>query len=227
MLRLILDRSGEQAAFALADEQDILCQQSWTGGYHSAPDWFAQMLNSLRGSGCALQDIAEFVCAIGPGSFSGIRSALATLEGLALPDEKPVSGISTASAIAFEFVLKEGRAVSVVGDARRSTLWLASFKFDKDCGLTLFNNSAVSQSDSDFQLVAPLDLAHLLPEDSLVVSPDFDRIGDLLQGSCNSERLVSDKVAPDITTYVVMATEYPGLCRREPLPVYLHPAVAG
>ena len=226
MLRLILDRSGAHAGFALADEERILCAKTWEGGYASSPDWFAELSDTLAASGRRLDEVGQFVCAVGPGSFSGIRSALAALEGMALPGNKPVCGISSAAALAFEYGSDQRRTVSVIGDARRSRLWLASFVPDPARGLALADGSEVTQTASDFALIRAEEVAARVPDDALVLSPDFDRIGALLEDAFPRERLIPARVSSRASVIAGMAARYSSLCRLEPVPVYLHPAVA-
>jgi tRNA threonylcarbamoyladenosine biosynthesis protein TsaB len=64
-----------------------------------------------------------FATTRGPGSFTGVRIGLATLQGLALVLGKPVCAMSTHEAIAHG---EPGR-VSVVDDAGRSELYISSF----------------------------------------------------------------------------------------------------
>ncbi|MFO7937583.1 MAG: tRNA (adenosine(37)-N6)-threonylcarbamoyltransferase complex dimerization subunit type 1 TsaB [Kiritimatiellia bacterium] len=151
MLRLILDRSCGCAGFALSRDRDILCELKWEGGSARSPKWFAELSAAIRRSGCRVDEIDEFVCAVGPGSFSGIRSALGALEGMALPCGKPVLGISSAAALACEYMRDAFESVTVIGDARRSRLWSFSCRSDDESGLKLLNGGIPSQSPEDFE----------------------------------------------------------------------------
>lgn len=59
----------------------------------------------------------------GPGSFTGVRIGLATMQGLALAWRKPVCAMSTHEAVAFG----EGGRVTVADDAGRGELYLSVF----------------------------------------------------------------------------------------------------
>jgi tRNA threonylcarbamoyladenosine biosynthesis protein TsaB len=65
-----------------------------------------------------------FAVTRGPGSFTGVRIGLATIQGLALALGKPVCAMSTHEAIAHD---EEGR-VSVIDDAGRGELYVSSFE---------------------------------------------------------------------------------------------------
>ncbi len=226
MLRLVIDRSGRDAGFVLADDSAVLCEKIWEGGYAESPAWFDEMAELLRERGCGIDRIEEFVCAVGPGSFSGIRSALAALEGMALPGGRAVCGISSAAALAYEHGAGRSGFVTVVGDARRRSLWLATYRMDADRGLTLFDGSPPTQTAADFAMVAAETLAAAVPPGTLVLSPDFDRIGGLLTELFPRERLITQTLSSRPAVLAAMAADFPALCRPEPHPIYLHPAVA-
>lgn len=82
-----------------------------------AVDWLLTENNIDRKS------IDLFAVTRGPGSFTGVRIGLATIQGLALALGKPVCAMSTHEAIAFG---EEGR-VSIADDAGRGELYVSTF----------------------------------------------------------------------------------------------------
>ena len=225
MLRLILDRSGGCTGFALADDHQVICKTLWEGAMLS-PAWFAEMASAIQSSGCSVADVDEFLCGTGPGSFSGIRAALSALEGMALPGKKPVRGISGAAVLAFEYGMAEFDSVTVIGDARRSRLWCVSYKLDHTgYGIKLLNGGEISNTASDFELIKTDDLFKRIPAGTRILSPDWERIGEFLTEEFSPERLINKKLSPDIEVMVRLTSQFPALCRLEPMPIYLHPAV--
>jgi tRNA threonylcarbamoyl adenosine modification protein YeaZ len=93
-----------------------------------AIDWL------LSESGVQKQDVALFATTRGPGSFTGVRIGLATIQGLALALGKPVIAMSTHEAIA----LGEGASseetpdnlarIAVYDDAGRGEFYLSVFE---------------------------------------------------------------------------------------------------
>ena len=83
-----------------------------------AIDWL------LAENGVDRRSIDLFATTRGPGSFTGVRIGLATLQGLALVLGKPVCAMSTHEAIAHG---EEG-LVSIVDDAGRGELYLSTFE---------------------------------------------------------------------------------------------------
>jgi len=53
----------------------------------------------LDAHSCSLGDVDLFAVASGPGSFTGLRIGIATMQGLALANDKPLAGISALDAI--------------------------------------------------------------------------------------------------------------------------------
>ncbi|HEX2833013.1 MAG TPA: tRNA (adenosine(37)-N6)-threonylcarbamoyltransferase complex dimerization subunit type 1 TsaB [Thermoanaerobaculia bacterium] len=68
--------------------------------------------------------IALFAVTRGPGSFTGVRIGLATIQGLAMALRKPVCAMSTHEAIAFG----ESGRVTIADDAGRGELYVSTFE---------------------------------------------------------------------------------------------------
>lgn len=82
-----------------------------------AIDWLLSENGVERGA------IELFAVTRGPGSFTGVRIGLATMQGLALALRRPVCAMSTHEAIAFH----EAGRVAVVDDAGRGELYVSLF----------------------------------------------------------------------------------------------------
>jgi tRNA threonylcarbamoyl adenosine modification protein YeaZ len=97
-----------------------------------AIDWL------LSESGLQKHDVALFATTRGPGSFTGVRIGLATIQGLALALGKPVIAMSTHEAIA----LGEGASseetpdnlarIAVYDDAGRGEFYLSVFEGNRE-----------------------------------------------------------------------------------------------
>ena len=151
-----------------------------------------------------LDGVDRIVVGTGPGSFAGIRSALAFAQGYAL--RRPsceVLGLPSACALAGEGPL------AVVGDARRGRFWIALF-------------DGFRMEREVFQ-VALDGLSSAVPAGHMVTTPDADRIDYLLRGLFGS-RYVGGRV-PTSDGLRRFAEANPAVLRPEPLPLYLSPAV--
>ena len=81
-----------------------------------AVDWL------LSESGVDRREIDLFAVTRGPGSFTGVRIGLATIQGLALALGKPICAMSTHEAIA------SGETVTVIDDAGRGEYYVSRFE---------------------------------------------------------------------------------------------------
>ena len=157
-----------------------------------------------------LDGVDRIVVGTGPGSFAGIRSALAFAQGFALGSKCEVMGLPSPCAVAAQ--LYSGGTVfplAVVGDARRGKFWVALFDgFRLAC--------AVFQVDGEH-------LPLRVPLSAKVVTPDDVRIGDRLAETFG-ERYIGG-ARPTADGLRAFAEACPSALVAEPLPIYLNPAV--
>lgn len=159
-----------------------------------------------------LADVGRIVVGTGPGSFAGIRAALAFAQGYAIGRRCEVLGLPSACAIAAQVHATTGRepgTLAVVGDARRGMAWVA-----------LFNGHALEREI--FQ-VKQEELAAAVPAGCRVTTPDAQRIGDLLRETFGERYLGGQTPTAEGLRLFVEAN--PAMLKPEPLPIYLNPAV--
>ena len=146
----------------------------------------------------------RIVVGTGPGSFAGIRSALAFAQGYAIGSGCEVLGLPSACALA-----EPSRKIAVVGDARRGMFWVALY-------------DGLSQVGDIFQ-VAREGLRDAVPQDFAVTTPDAARIDSVLAETFG-ERYEGGRT-PDEEGLRAYAEANPAELKPEPLPIYLNPAV--
>ncbi|MBZ0215737.1 MAG: tRNA (adenosine(37)-N6)-threonylcarbamoyltransferase complex dimerization subunit type 1 TsaB, partial [Fimbriimonadaceae bacterium] len=84
-------------------------------------------------------DIDRIALTIGPGTFTGLRTGLATARGLGLASGKPVTGVGTLRALAWDFASDFHRPDDLSGpfgiviDARRGQVYMQLFNSPVDC----------------------------------------------------------------------------------------------
>jgi len=147
----------------------------------------------------------RIVVGTGPGSFAGIRSALAFAQGYALGSGCEVLGLPSACALA------DGGKVAVVGDARQGKAWIALFD-----GFNLVGEI--------FQ-VEQTELAAKVPADYAVTTPDAARIDGLLLETFGER--YRGGAFPTAEGLKRFAEANSAILKPEPLPIYLNPAVRG
>jgi tRNA threonylcarbamoyl adenosine modification protein YeaZ len=83
----------------------------------------AMVRDVLAEAGLAVADLDLIAVTVGPGSFTGIRSALALAHGLALAAGRPLAGVSVGEALAHA-VPDTGRVLWCAIDSRRGRVFL-------------------------------------------------------------------------------------------------------
>jgi tRNA threonylcarbamoyladenosine biosynthesis protein TsaB len=71
----------------------------------------------LASAGCTPRDCTRFITTVGPGSFTGIRVAIAAARGFAVATGRPAVGVSTLQALAHDLLASHATVLAVV-DAR-------------------------------------------------------------------------------------------------------------
>ncbi len=150
MLRLILEASTPTVTWAWARDQELL--QSGTLPGTAA----ATLIPSLQKSLPDATPADQIIVGVGPGSFSGIRAAIASAQGMASAWSCPVVPIRSTHAIAQQF--PEVTLLGVFSDARRGDLFATYYTYGK-----------LSHATS----VHPMtELRQLLSRCTLAVTPD-------------------------------------------------------
>ena len=131
MLLLALDTSTRQASVALCDEQTLYGEYTWQIGNNHSVELLERIQRLVVvDCGSSLQVIDGVTVAIGPGSFNGVRVAVATAKALAFALQKPLVGVSTLEIIAAQQGQWRGPVCSIL-EAGRSELYAACYLFDE------------------------------------------------------------------------------------------------
>ena len=211
MTLLSIDRSTDVQSFALAKDGSVYGMTVEGPGARSA-DWPVRIREFLSGHGCGFSDLDRIVVGTGPGSFAGIRGALAFAQGLSIgikagraaADCPVVYGLPSAAALA-----QESGTTAVVGDARRGLFWVVVYEG--------------AETTAGFRLVGKEELFSAVPGTASVTTPDGARIGETLR-ELFGERYDGGR-APSAERIARIALDRPDVLAGEPLPVYLSPAV--
>jgi tRNA threonylcarbamoyl adenosine modification protein YeaZ len=226
VLTLVMDRSTESPGVAVYEGTGLLFARQWEGSPSRSPAWMDDFAKELRAHAVAPESLGRFVCGLGPGSFSGIRAALSALQGMALPGRVTVEGAASSAALALGVARGDDELVTVLGDARRERLWLATYRVTPSLGrVRLADGSPATHTSSDFRLVAAGELAKAVPQDALAVTPDYERLEPLLRELPSNVRVIARPVFPLAADLGRIAVLDSLGTVREPSPIYLHPAV--
>lgn len=120
----VLDGGAHHASLALAEiiETDV-------GGTHA----LSMIDEALRQSRIEREQIECLAIGLGPGSYTGIRSAIALAQGWQLARDAKLVGISSADGIAAQAQSEGARgAANVAIDAQRNEFYLARYELGTD-----------------------------------------------------------------------------------------------
>lgn len=126
---LAFDTSTDTLFIAL-QRGTALWQHQAAGGANSSATLLPSIQQGLQALGLQFADLDAIVFGRGPGSFTGLRTACAIAQGLALGAGKPLLPVDTLLAVAEEAREQHGLAdVMAVLDARMSEVYHAGYRW--------------------------------------------------------------------------------------------------
>src|SRR5262245_43935045 len=130
MLVLALNRTTRQGSVAVVKDDRVLLERPGDATRSHAERLPADILSALSDAGASTSDIDLFAVASGPGSFTGLRVGIATVQGLALVHGRRVVGVSALEALAHAAgkALAQGSLVGAWMDAGRAEVFSALFR---------------------------------------------------------------------------------------------------
>jgi len=156
-----IELSSRFGSLALVEEGAVINEKSWEENFKNRQ----QLFDAMAAMEIDWNSIDCFAAGRGPGAFSGLRIGFSVVNSLAAPGGRPVYALNSGAALAGQ---SGAERTAVVGDARRNKVWVGVF--------------SGSQLEKEFQLLERDELAGFVPPDTLVVSPDHDRLAELLAG---------------------------------------------
>jgi tRNA threonylcarbamoyladenosine biosynthesis protein TsaB len=127
---LALDTTTRAGSVALIDNERVIDERIGDAARSHAERLPHDMHAMASAHGIALAEIDLFAVASGPGSFTGLRIGIATIQGVALVARRPVVAISALEALA-QAVSTELASGAVVGawmDAHRREVFAALYR---------------------------------------------------------------------------------------------------
>lgn len=162
MLLLALDTSTRQASVSLSTEDVVYGEYLWQIGNNHSVELLERIQRILTECHLTMQQIDAIAVASGPGSFNGVRVALATAKSLAFALQKPLVGVTTIDTIAAQQQQWQGPVCALL-EAGRGELYAACYTFEAVADTT-GSLSYQMQRLSDYLLLPPTQLVTLLQE---------------------------------------------------------------
>lgn len=125
---LALDTSTMMASCAVMDEVRILGEYSLSQEMSHSERLVPMIDEMLAGLNLKIKDIDLYGVAIGPGSFTGLRIGVATVKAFAHMFDKPIIGVPTIEALAFNLPYNE--VVVPMIDARRNRVYTGIYSWE-------------------------------------------------------------------------------------------------
>lgn len=123
---LAIDTSTSLASIAIAVDGRIAAESLVNTNRTLSARLMPEIERLLSTAGLEIADIDLFASSIGPGSFTGVRGGVATIQGLALAVGKPCAGFSSLAMLAMNFSLSTTLVCPML-DARKSEAYAALY----------------------------------------------------------------------------------------------------
>ena len=128
MFILALDTATQFLSVSLFKEDKFLAGVELEGKKKTSSRIFVLVDEVLGQAGVDKREIDVVACSVGPGSFTGVRVAVAAVKGFAFALQKKVVSVSTLEAMAYLCPV-EGRLLFSLLDARRNQFYGAMFRW--------------------------------------------------------------------------------------------------
>lgn len=125
---LAVDTATQTCSVAITEDQYPIAEITLTRNQTHSKHLMDMIHHACHLSAIPVSDIDGFAITKGPGSFTGLRIGISTLKGLALTLKKPIVGISTLDALAFQFA-DSPIPVYALLDARKKEIYVSDYHF--------------------------------------------------------------------------------------------------
>lgn len=138
---LTLDTSNETCSIALLEDDKVITEQHRNGMKQHSETLMPLIKETLECEKITLDDIDLIGCGIGPGSFTGVRIAIATAKAFCDVKKIPVVGINSLEAQAYNCLdenKKDCKIISMI-DARNDNVYFAVYRV-KNGEVSIYKN---------------------------------------------------------------------------------------
>jgi tRNA threonylcarbamoyladenosine biosynthesis protein TsaB len=230
MLVLSLDTTSRAGSCALARDGQVVRVQASETSREQGGQLPGALASLLDRESVALRDIDGYGVAIGPGSFTGLRVGIASMQGLALATGKPLVGVSALDALAILAGAGRGpirhvgpdesapRAASCAGSARVA-VWIEAWRGD------VFSATYEGSRALDEPVLAHPDtlLDRLRGGATVFIGDGAARNIDLIRAACGGNAHLAEPIAPLLAGAVATVASESLRSGEHPLPHAIRP----
>ena len=127
MITLAFDSTAKAASVAVTDGDKLLALYNIDNGLTQSELLLPMAENMLKNLKLTFDDVGLLACAVGPGSFTGVRIGVALVKGIAFGKNIPCVAVSTLDELAENLAGLDGIIVPVM-DARRQQVYTATYR---------------------------------------------------------------------------------------------------
>ena len=151
MIVLGLDTTGDTGSVAVwRTRAGLVAERSFEGPRAHSVRLPGELLACLHDADLRLEDVDAFGVATGPGSLTGLRVGIATVQGLAFALDRPVVGVSALEATARLAARRTATTTVLAGawnDAFRGEVFAALYARSEDGGLLEVDGPSVGRPE--------------------------------------------------------------------------------
>ena len=143
---LAVETSSSVASVAIVDDDKLVCEGILNNKLTHSQTLMPMVDDVFKKSELTPEDIDLFAVAEGPGSFTGLRIGVTTIKGLAHACDKPVCGVNTLEALAYNLPFCP-YIIAPIMDARREQVYNAFYKWENGILSEIAAPRAISLDD--------------------------------------------------------------------------------
>jgi tRNA threonylcarbamoyladenosine biosynthesis protein TsaB len=155
---LAVDNSLASMTIVLSEFENII-EERHIHAYKPPSEIIAPCVSSILSKhACTINDVSTVIVTLGPGSFTGIRVALAFCKGIKAGSCIPLIGLPTLDVLAFPFRSMEGYYLSPIIDAKKGEVFFCLYQAQQENLKRL----------TDYQAIKPEELSKYLKKPCLL-----------------------------------------------------------
>lgn len=126
---LAVDTATQNCSVAVMDRDTLLAEMTIGSGRTHSRHLMTIIDTVIEMAGLQVDQVDGFAVTIGPGSFTGLRIGISTVKGLSYALHKPVVGVSSLDALAWQF-RHTSLLICAAIDARKKEVYSCRYRFD-------------------------------------------------------------------------------------------------
>ena len=152
---LAIDTATDFAGLALYDEDTLWAEEIWPAARNHTVEVMPRLRRMLQKAKITLSELEGIAVSVGPGSYTGVRIAIAMAKGLALPHNLSVIGVPTLDITAYPH---QGQSLPVVAIAQagRKRILIARYEWVNKIWRQTTGPTLTTVSELGQTFIAPL-----------------------------------------------------------------------